>query len=70
MPQCKLLRAYVDPGLCVGSAMCVSSHPQLFRMGADGRAMYVAEAVDENSALDAAELCPVSAIQLIYEEEE
>jgi ferredoxin len=68
MPQRKLLRAYVDTGLCVGSAMCVSSYPESFRMGSDGHAIYVAEAVDEASALDAAELCPVSAIQLIYEE--
>jgi ferredoxin len=70
MPQRKLLRAYVDTSLCVGSAMCVSSYPDSFRMGSDGHAFYVAETVDETSALDAAELCPVSAIQLIYEEEE
>jgi ferredoxin len=68
MPQRKLLRAHVDPGLCVGSAMCVSSYPESFRMGSDGHAIYVAEVVDETSAFDAAELCPVSAIQLIYEE--
>jgi ferredoxin len=68
MPQRKLLRVYVDTSLCVGSSMCISSYPDLFRMGADGHAFYSAEAVDENPALDAAELCPVSAIQLIYEE--
>ena len=68
MPQRKLLRAHVDPGLCVGSAMCVSSYPESFRMGSDGHAIYVADAVDETSLLEAAELCPVSAIQLIYEE--
>jgi ferredoxin len=68
MPQRKLVRAYVDPGLCVGSAMCVSTGPQSFRMGSDGHAIYVADAVDETSLLEAAELCPVSAIQLICEE--
>ena len=68
MPQGKLLRVHVDTSLCVGSAMCVSSYPNSFRMGSDGHAFYVAEVVDEASALDAAELCPVSAIQLIYEE--
>jgi ferredoxin len=68
MPQRKLLRVYVDTSLCVGSAMCVSSYPESFRMGSDGHAFYAAETVDEASALDAAELCPVSAIQLIYEE--
>jgi ferredoxin len=68
MQQRKLVRAYVDPDLCVGSAMCVSSNPESFRMGVDGHAIYVADAVDETSVLDAAEFCPVSAIQLIYEE--
>jgi ferredoxin len=68
MQQRKLVRAYVDPGLCVGSAMCVSTSPQVFRMGSDGHAVYIAEAVDEASVLEAAELCPVSAIHLIYEE--
>jgi ferredoxin len=68
MPQRKLVRAYVDPSLCVGSAMCVSTSPQAFRMGSDGHAVYVAEAVDEALVLEAAEMCPVSAIQLIYEE--
>ena len=70
MPQRKLLGVHVDTGLCVGSAMCVSSYPDSFRMGSDGHAFYVAETVDETSALDAAELCQVSAIQLIYEEED
>jgi ferredoxin len=66
--QRKLVRAWVDPDLCVGSAMCVSSSPEAFRMGPDGHAIYVADTADETVLLDAAELCPVSAIQLIYEE--
>jgi ferredoxin len=68
MPERKLLRVHVDACLCVGSAMCVSSYPKSFRMGSDGHAIYVAEAVDEAAALEAADFCPVSAIQLIYEE--
>jgi len=56
------------PACVSGSAMCVSSTPDAFRMGPDGHAIYVADTVDETSLLDAAELCPVSAIQLIYEE--
>ena len=68
MQQRKLMRAYVDPGLCVGSAMCVSSSPESFRMDLDGHAIYIADAADETSLLEAEELCPVSAIQLIYEE--
>jgi ferredoxin len=68
MQQRKLVRVHVNPDLCVGSAMCISSSPESFRMGPDGHAIYIADAVDEVSALDAAERCPVSAIQLIYEE--
>ena len=68
MQQRKLVRVHVNQDLCVGSAMCISASPESFRMGPDGHAIYVADAVDEASALDAAELCPVSAIQLTYEE--
>ncbi len=68
MSERKLLRVYIDTSLCVGSAMCVSSYPDSFRMGSDGHALYAAETIDEAAAVDAAELCPVSAIQLIYEE--
>lgn len=68
MAQPKLLRVYVDTSICVGSAMCVSSYPDSFRLGSEGHAFYTAEVIDEAAAIDAAELCPVSAIQLIYEE--
>jgi ferredoxin len=48
--------------------MCVNFNPDLFRIQPDGHAAYVGESPDEHAALDAAELCPVSAINLIYEE--
>jgi ferredoxin len=64
----KLVRVYVDGDLCVGSSMCVSFSPDSFRIQSDGHAAYVADDVDELVALDAAELCPVSAIKLVYEE--
>jgi ferredoxin len=64
----KLVRVYVDGDLCVGSTMCVSVSPTAFQIQSDGHAAYIAEGIDEAVALDAAELCPVSAIKLVYEE--
>jgi ferredoxin len=68
MAERRLVRVEVDANLCVGSGMCVNFNPDLFRIQPDGHAAYVGETPDEDAALDAAELCPVSAINLIYEE--
>ena len=40
MSERKLLRVYIDTSLCVGSAMCVSSYPDSFRMGYRGTIPY------------------------------
>lgn len=64
----KLVRVVVDPDLCVGSAMCAGSYPGLFKLQPDGHASYVGAELDEAAARDAAELCPVSAIRLDYED--
>lgn len=61
-----LLRVLVDADLCVGSQMCVGTHPDLFRIDATGHASYVGQRLDEAAALEAADLCPTSAIKLIY----
>jgi ferredoxin len=66
----KLIAIRVDDNLCVGSGMCVSSHPDKFAFKADGHAKYTVQALDEDAAREAEELCPVSAISLVYEEEE
>ena len=68
MAERRLVRVEIDANLCVGSGMCVNFNPDLFRIQPDGHAAYVGERLDENAALEAAELCPVSAINLIYEE--
>jgi ferredoxin len=68
MAERRLVRVEIDANLCVGSGMCVNFNPDLFRLQPDGHAAYVGEQLDEHAALDAAELCPVSAINLIYEE--
>lgn len=64
----KLIRVVVDGHMCVGSGMCVATHPEFFAMQADGHAAYVANTLNEAAALEAEELCPVSAIRLTYEE--
>ena len=70
MTQKKLIAVRVDPNLCVGSGMCVSSHPDRFAFQDDGHARYTAVVLDEGAAREAEELCPVSAISLVFEEEE
>lgn len=66
----KLIAVRIDPNLCVGSGMCVAAHPGQFALQPDGHARYTAPAPDEAAAREAEELCPVSAISLIFEEGE
>jgi ferredoxin len=66
----KLVGVRIDPNLCVGSGMCVSSHPDKFALQPDGHALYVGAVPDEAAAREAEELCPVSAISLVFEEGE
>jgi ferredoxin len=65
----KLIAIRVDDNLCVGSGMCVSSHPDKFAFKDDGHAKYTATVLDEAAAHECEELCPVSAISLVYEGE-
>ncbi len=64
----RLIRVEVDRDLCVGYGMCAGTHPELFRLLPAGHAVYAGERLEEAAAAEAAELCPVSAIQLIYED--
>lgn len=70
MAQKKLVAIRVDSNLCVGSGMCVSTHPDRFELQPDGHAKYTALVLDESAAREAEELCPVSAISLVYDEKE
>jgi ferredoxin len=70
MAHKRLVAVRIDNNLCVGSGMCVASHPAKFAFQPDGHAKYVAEVPDEAAAREAEELCPVSAISLVFEEEE
>jgi ferredoxin len=70
MTQRKLIAVRIDPNLCVGSGMCVSSHPDFFGFQPDGHARHISPELDEAVARDAEEMCPVSAISLIFDEGE
>jgi len=70
MARKKLIAIRVDNNLCVGSGMCVSLNPGKFAFQPDGHALYTAAVLDEAAALEAEELCPVSAISLVYDAQE
>lgn len=70
MPNRKLIAIRIDNNLCVGSGMCISSFPEKFAFKPDGHAEYIARVLDEAAGKEAEELCPVSAISLVYDEEE
>jgi ferredoxin len=63
----KLIGVRIDNNLCVGSGMCISAHPDKFAFQPDGHALYIAKVLDEDAALEAEELCPVSAISLVFD---
>lgn len=60
------MKVSIDPELCTGCEMCVSTCPDLFEMG-DETAKVKVEIVPEGAedcARQAAEDCPVSAIKI------
>jgi ferredoxin len=67
-PARRLIRVVVDRDLCVGAGICAGTHPDLFRLKPEGHSEYFSERLDDAAAQEAAELCPVSAISLIYED--
>ena len=63
------MRAEVDRDLCIGSAMCVATAPDVFELDDEGLSRVVdQEAGDEESLRQAAEGCPVQAVLLFDEE--
>lgn len=59
------MRAKVDRDLCIGSAMCVATAPDVFELDDEGLSRVVdAEAGDEDLLREAAEGCPVQAVIL------
>jgi len=63
------MRAEVDRDLCIGSAMCVATAPDVFELDDEGLSQVVdQEAGDEESLRQAAEGCPVQAVLLFDDE--
>lgn len=57
------LRLSVDHDVCVGNAMCTTIAPDVFQLNDDRQSSVVnAEGDSEETILEAAENCPVSAI--------
>lgn len=56
------MRAYVDPDVCIGCGLCISSVPEVFQMEESGKAAAINDGPDDavQMAIDA---CPVSAIR-------
>ncbi len=60
------MKAKVDPEICIGCGLCVTTCPEVYRMEDDKAIVYVAvvpKAV-EDSCKKAADECPVTAITI------
>lgn len=65
----KISKVEVDKDLCIGSANCVATAPDIFDLGDDGKA-YVKKGADMKQVekiLDAVRGCPVHAIKAFDE---
>lgn len=61
------MKATVDADACTGCGLCIDACPEVFEMGDEGVAVVkVAEVSpdDEDSCKEAADGCPVEAIQI------
>jgi len=59
------MQVKVDRDMCIGSAMCVATAPDVFELDDEGLSRVVDPNVDdEDLLLEAAEGCPVQAIIL------
>ncbi len=62
-------RAYVNPDLCIGCGLCVSTAPEVFRLNAGGISEAYAETPEgaQDKVEKAVNSCPVNAISIIDE---
>lgn len=61
------MKTKVDPDICIGCGLCPSIAPDVYEMGAEGKAHAIVDTVPEGSegaAQEAADSCPVSAISI------
>lgn len=62
------MKAKIDKETCFGCGLCESTCPEVFKMGADGKAEVIVSEIgkgSENDCRQAASDCPVSAIEII-----
>jgi ferredoxin len=62
------MKAKVDKELCIGCGLCESICPEVFKIGADGKSGVIVDEIvkkQETNCIQAAENCPVSAIEII-----
>ncbi|WP_434796313.1 ferredoxin [Terrisporobacter vanillatitrophus] len=61
------MKAYVDKDTCIGCEACVGICPEVFSMDDDGKSVAIKDDISEsieNSAVEARDSCPVSAIDI------
>lgn len=61
------MKVKIDPDICIGCSLCVSTCPEVFRMDSDKAVVYV-ETVppgQKDSCLTAVDECPVTAIIVV-----
>jgi len=60
------MKAKVDPDICIGCGLCVSTCPEVFRMESDKAVVYVETIPAKLGDLcrKAADECPVTAIEV------
>lgn len=61
------MKAFVDRDTCIGCEACVGTCPEIFSMDDDGKSVPIKGDISEDlleSAKDARDACPVSAISI------
>ncbi|AWI05104.1 ferredoxin [Clostridium drakei] len=61
------MKANVDKDTCIGCGLCPDVCPEVFQMDDDGKAKAIEDevpSVEESSAQEAADQCPVNAISV------
>lgn len=64
MGQLTKIIARVDRDVCIGNAMCRALAPDVFKPTTGGQSMAVDSPVDPETAQEAADNCPVAAIDI------
>lgn len=57
-------KVVVNKDVCVGCGVCTTIAPDVLVIGDDGLAEAIADAADEAAVTEAAESCPVQAIEV------